>query len=106
MYWFSYFSYLRSQQSCHPARDEQTINSGGKHSKNAGYRPTVGAGLLAMNDNAVKLTHRSACIASKPAPTRSVYTLQITGMITGVEGSNCRRASSSSSCNHWLKICN
>ncbi|CAI8855894.1 Secreted protein [Pseudomonas sp. IT-P218] len=29
----------------------------------------VGAGLLAMNDNAVHQTGRGACIASKPAPT-------------------------------------
>ena len=29
----------------------------------------VGAGLLAMNDNAVHQTDRGACIASKPAPT-------------------------------------
>ncbi|EJM78210.1 hypothetical protein [Pseudomonas sp. BF-R-01] len=29
----------------------------------------VGAGLLAMNDYAVRLTHRGVCIASKPAPT-------------------------------------
>ncbi len=30
---------------------------------------TVGAGLLAKNDNAVYLMDRSACFASKPAPT-------------------------------------
>ncbi|VVO26106.1 hypothetical protein PS914_01248 [Pseudomonas fluorescens] len=29
----------------------------------------VGAGLLAKNDNAVYLTDRGVCIASKPAPT-------------------------------------
>jgi hypothetical protein len=29
----------------------------------------VGAGLLAMNDNAVLPIHRGVCIASKPAPT-------------------------------------
>ncbi|MGF6199274.1 hypothetical protein [Pseudomonas laurylsulfatiphila] len=29
----------------------------------------VGAGLLAMGDNAVYLVHRSVAIASKPAPT-------------------------------------
>jgi hypothetical protein len=29
----------------------------------------VGAGLLAMNDNAVYLTDRGVCIAGKPAPT-------------------------------------
>ncbi len=31
--------------------------------------PYVGAGLLAKNDNAVCLTDRSVCFASKPAPT-------------------------------------
>jgi hypothetical protein len=30
---------------------------------------TVGAGLLAKNDNAVFLLNRGACFASKPAPT-------------------------------------
>jgi hypothetical protein len=29
----------------------------------------VGAGLLAMNDNAVRLMHRGVWVASKPAPT-------------------------------------
>jgi len=29
----------------------------------------VGAGFLAMNDNAVRLMHRGVWIASKPAPT-------------------------------------
>jgi hypothetical protein len=40
-------------------------------------RPFVGAGLLAKNDNAVLLSDRGACFASKPAPTGF-----------GVEGSN------------------
>ncbi|MHC8316889.1 hypothetical protein [Pseudomonas sp. LB3P31] len=31
--------------------------------------PNVGAGLLAKNDDAVLLLNRSACFASKPAPT-------------------------------------
>ena len=29
----------------------------------------AGAGLMAMNDNAVRLMHRGVWIASKPAPT-------------------------------------
>jgi len=37
----------------------------------------VGAGLLAMNDNAVYLIHRSVPIASKPAPTVQCATRNI-----------------------------
>jgi hypothetical protein len=36
------------------------------------YNESVGAGLLAMNDDAVYLNDRSVCIAGKPAPTGHV----------------------------------
>ncbi len=35
-------------------------------------QPYVGASLLAMNDDAVCLLDRSACIASRLAPTRAL----------------------------------